>query len=151
MSTKFGMCLLCALLCSVTVRADDDWYRFPTSLEGKWKIANAETAGHVKAAYVGQAVDIAGSTIVLRSNLASNEYALTFVNASNPLIELDLTATSPDGSKKITFRCIMDVSQDQIRLCRPQNDRSPRPRDIESPEDSETIFSMVRDTSGPKP
>lgn len=151
MNAKMFPCLLLAMVISAPGAADDGWYRFPTELQGRWKIAAAETSGHTRDTYVGQIAEITGSTIVLRSTNGMNSYRLTFVDPGKSQIDLDLTATAPGGTQTKTFRCIMAVSPNQLRLCRPQNDQHSRPRDIESPDRSETLFTFIREAASPKP
>ena len=151
MNARVTLLVFAGLMISIPAAADDGWYRFPTSLEGKWRITEAQTGGQSKNAYVGQITEIDGSTLLLRSDTASNTYRVTYVKLDKTQIELDLTATSPVGGQTKTFRCLLKVSANQLRLCRPQNDAHSRPRDIESPDRSETIFTFVRDTVSPKP
>lgn len=151
MMAKATLFVITGLLVAMPASADDGWYRFPTALEGKWKIADARIGDQNKDAYVGQMAEIDGSTILLRSDTASNTYRVTYVKPDKTQIELDLTATSPDGRQTKTFRCLLTVSANQIRLCRPQSDSHPRPRDIESPHRSETVFTFVRANAPSKP
>lgn len=151
MNAKVTLFVLVGLMISIPAGADDGWYRFPTALEGKWKIAEATTGDQSKDAYVGQIAEIDGSTILLRSTTASNTYRVTYVKPDKSQIELDLTATSPGGGQTKTFRCLLTTSANQLRLCRPQNDSRPRPRDMDSPDRSDTIFTFTRVTVPAKP
>ncbi|MBL8810551.1 MAG: hypothetical protein JNM43_10275 [Planctomycetaceae bacterium] len=144
MNTKTILVGIVGLMLAVPARAEEGWYRFPTALEGKWTVAEAMTGGESRREYVGQIVEIEGSSIVLRSDTASNTYRVTFANPVKSHVELDLTATR-DGQTK-TFRCLLTTSKNQIRLVRPQNDLRSRPQGVESPADSETIFTLIRDT-----
>lgn len=138
-----------ALMITVPVRADDGWYRFPTALEGKWKIAKATTGDQVRNDYVDQIAEINGSSIVLRTDTASNTYRVTYVSIGKSQIELDLTAAR--GQETKTFRCLLTASANELRLIRPQNDSHPRPQDIDSPDRSETLFTLVPVTVPTKP
>lgn len=151
MNAKVTLLMLAGMMISIPANADDGWFRFPTALEGKWTIAEATTGGQSKSAYVGQIAEIDGSTILLRTDTASNTYRVTYVKPDKSQIELDLTATSSGGGNTKTFRCLLTISDNQLRLCRPQNDSYPRPRDIDSPDRSETIFRMIRYTATQKP
>lgn len=144
MNTKAILAGIVGLMIAVPARAEEGWYRFPTALEGNWKIATATTGGLSRSAYVGQIAEIEGSSIVLRTDTASNKYHVTYVKPDKSQIELDLTATH--GSETRTFRCLLTISKNQLRLIRPQNGSHARPRDIDSPEPSETIFTLVPDT-----
>jgi uncharacterized protein (TIGR03067 family) len=135
------------LLFCGSANADEGWYRFPPALEGRWELVDVKTNGHVRDDYVGQIAEIRGSEILLQSAKGSNTYHLTFVDPTKPQIELNLTATAPDGKTRKTFRCLLAISNKQLRLVRPQNDKHPRPRDVTAPARSETIFTMVPHTN----
>lgn len=140
---------LVALMITVPASADEGWYRFPTALEGKWKIAKATTGDQVRNDYIDQTAEINGSSIVLRTDTASNTYRVTYVNIVKSQIELDLTTTR--GQETKTFRCLLTASTNEFCLIRPQNDSHPRPRDIDSPDRSETLFTLVPATASTKP
>lgn len=145
MYSRVMLALVIALVGFVPATASDGWYRFPVELEGNWKMSDARTGGHTRDDYVGGSVRIDGSTILLRSDKAANVYQLTFVDARQSPIQLDLTATR--GTQSKTFRCLLVVSENQIKLVRPQNESHSRPRDAESPDRSETVFTLTRDTA----
>jgi uncharacterized protein (TIGR03067 family) len=151
MIVKVTLPLLMGLMLSIPTLANDGWYRFPAALQGKWKIAQATVGDQNHAPYLGQIAEIDGSTILLQTDNASNRYQLTYVKPEGSQIELDLTATSPGGGQVRRFRCLLAISDNQLRLCRPQNDSHPRPRDINQPERSETLFTLVRESASSKP
>lgn len=149
MNTRAMLVGIAGLMITVPARAEEGWYRFPTALEGNWKIAKATTGDQSRSDYVGQTAEIEGSSIVLRTDTASNTYRVTYVKPHKSQIELDLTATH--GHETKTFRCLLAISTTQLRLIRPQNDSHSRPQDIDSPDRSETIFTLVPETVLTKP
>lgn len=144
MIARVTLPVLMVLMLSLPAVAEDGWYRFPTALQGQWRIVQATVGEQNQDAYIGQIAEIDGGTILLRTGTASNRYQLTYVKPEGSRIELDLTATAPGGSDVKRFRCLLAISDGQLRLCRPQNDSHPRPRDIDRPERSETLFTLER-------
>ncbi len=124
-------------------------YRFPSGLEGRWRIVEAVTGDKSLASYVGQTAEIQGNALWLRSSQAANKYVLTFVEPQGAHLAVDLTAEPPElaANRAMTFRCILQISEHQLRLCRPQNASRPRPRDLNAPDRSETVFTFERDGS----
>lgn len=132
-------------------RADDGWYQFPTKFQGKLKIAKVVNDDKTKAERVWQEAEIVGSTMVIRTeNGGSRRLRLTRVNPENDFVEIDLLETTNRGCSQWTYRCIIEISGDRMKLCIPQVDSDPRPQSFDRMGERETLFVLTREPASNK-
>lgn len=143
--------LAVALTLSNSSEADEGWYQFPTKFQGKLKIAKVVNDDKTIAARTWTEAEIVGSTMVIRTDAnGSRRLHITRVTPGKDMVEIDLLETSNRGCSHWTYRCIIEISGDQMKLCIPQVDSDPRPQCFDSLGERETLFVLTREPASKK-
>ena len=72
------------------------------------------------------------------------------VNPEKDFVEIDFLETTNRGCSQWTYRCIIEISGDRMKLCIPQVDSDPRPQSFDRMGERETLFVLTREPASNK-